>query len=197
MTDQQRITLLRRALKGVLAVIDEDYTQDSQADEPRIVRAHDAMAATALVATDAEPASRPPDYPDMRNDYILALKHISSLRAIVDRIYETYGTGARTESEADELAAVAEFLGDRTADVPSLTLYETQVIDEGGDYSTRHFAWTKAEALTAAATRADELINEGHRHPKSVHTDEPHEYGLVLTKDGVLKFLNDEFGYLS
>jgi len=196
MTDQERIALLRHALNGVLTVIDEGYTEESQADEPRIVDAHNAMVVTAPGSIEQRSADRPPDYPDIRNDFIMALKHISNLKAIVDRIDETFGTDALTESEAEELAAVAEFIGDRTADVPHLTLYEAQVTDEGG-YATRHFAWSKAEALSAATKRADELVNELHRHPMSVHTCKALPYTIALTKDGVLKFLNDEFSGLS
>jgi hypothetical protein len=43
----------------LLAVIDEGYTEESQADEPRIVEAHDALAATAPTSIDQGPSSRP------------------------------------------------------------------------------------------------------------------------------------------
>jgi hypothetical protein len=147
MTDQDRIALLRRALAGLLAVIDEDYPPESQADEPRILDAHLALTAT--------------------------------------------------DSSTKELAAVPEFIGDHSADVPVLILYEAQVVDEGGEYSTRHFAWTKAKALSAATTRAAELITQLHRHPMNVHTGEALEHTIAFTKDGLLKFLNDEFGDLT
>jgi hypothetical protein len=197
MTDPERIALLRRSLESLLTVVDEDYTKESQADEPRIVKARHAMAVTAPTPVAENVASQPPpDYPDMRNDFVVALKHISNLVEIIDRIDGTYSTGVITESEADELAAVAEFLGDRAADVPVLTLYEVQVTDEGGDYSTRHFGWTRAEALSAAAQRAEALISQFHRHPTNVHTSEVNEYALALTQAGVLKFLDKQFGYL-
>ena len=52
MTDQERVTVLRRALKRLLAVIDEGYTEESQADEPRIVEAHHALAVPAPSSID-------------------------------------------------------------------------------------------------------------------------------------------------
>jgi hypothetical protein len=60
MTDQERVKVLRRALKRLLTVIDEGYTEESQADVPRIVEAHDALAVTAPTSTDQRPTSRPP-----------------------------------------------------------------------------------------------------------------------------------------
>ena len=106
--------MLGRALKGLLAVIDEDYTLDSQADEPRIVAAHEAMAATAPGRPMHSQLHRRPTTP----------------------------TCATTTCSLSGTSAFSE-------------------------------------------------------HPMNVHTDEPHEYPITLTKDGVLQFLNDEFGYPS
>jgi hypothetical protein len=188
--------MLRRALKRLLTVIDEGYTDESQADEPRIVKAREALLITGPVSANQEQVAQPPDYPDTRNDCVLALKHLSNLKAILDRIDETFGGDAFTQSEFDDMAASAEFIGDRNADLLRLTLHETLVIDESGDCTTRHFAWTKEEAIAAAVSRADKLIREGHRDPSSVHTREPKEHAVFLTKDGVLRLLNDEFRYL-
>ncbi|MGO9470134.1 MAG: hypothetical protein ACLQVF_39035 [Isosphaeraceae bacterium] len=196
MTNEQRITLLRHTLKGMLALVDEGYTGEAWPDEPRIVEARRAFALTDPALIEREPTASPLDYTDMRNRSVVGLKHVSKGTEIVDHIDETSAKGTITESEAGESRVVAGFLGHRAADAPVLTLFETQVIDECGDYSSRRFAWTRAEALSAAASRAQELISEGNRDPSNVHPGGVDMHAIAFTRDGILEFLNDHIGYL-
>jgi hypothetical protein len=83
------------------------------------------------------------------------------------------------------------------ADAQPLAHFEVQVIDERGDYSTRHFAWTRSDALSTAAERVKELVAQANHHPLRVHTSEVFEHSLALTKEGVLKYLDNRFGYVS
>jgi hypothetical protein len=122
------------------------------------------------------------------------LKRVRRPAEIVGRADEMSAGAVIAESDAAGLRAVAEFPEAGSADAPVLTLFETQVIDEVGDCSSRHFAWTKAEALSATARRAQELTSGGFRHPSEVHSDGVDMHAIAFTKRGILKFLNEGFG---
>jgi hypothetical protein len=62
MTDQEQVALLRRALKGMLAVIHEGCTEGFRVDEERIVNAHEEMAVTWPTMTEEKPVSRAPNF---------------------------------------------------------------------------------------------------------------------------------------
>lgn len=86
--------------------------------------------------------------------------------------------------------------GDPPATAPIVTLFEAHVVDEEGDYSSRHFAWTEAEAVSAAARQVEDLISEANRGPSDVYSDGVCVHTIAFTKAGVLEFLNEHFSGL-
>jgi hypothetical protein len=197
MTDLQRIALLRRALHGLLALVDErGAAAGSGHIDARISRARRAIAMTAPT-TEKGPGGQPTDYPDFPNDLSIASKQLNAFTEIIERMNEAFAKAIITKRGAKRSPAVAESLVDFTADVPALMLFEVRVMDKVANDSTRHFAWTRAEVLAAAARRAEELISQRHRHPSDVHTSEVSECSLALTRDGILKLLHDQCGDLS
>jgi hypothetical protein len=99
MTDSERIVLLRNALDGMLALVDERYAADrSRHCDSRIAEARQAIALTAPMKESL--TGQPSDRPDVWNDLTIASQQLAAFAEIVQGMNEVFVKGIITNGGA-------------------------------------------------------------------------------------------------
>ena len=146
MTNRERIVLLRRGLKDLLAVIDENFTPEVQEDEPRVVGARDALAVTSPTSSEEKLAT--------------ACEHIDALLFIIDRVnnrvlHREGDVGAFLTKNGEQIVDAQDFLAANQPSESAPAEYEART-DEPPPGESKQLARPLPEQRATAAPKSSQ-----------------------------------------